>query len=292
VLFTIDPVERVSVFYSWNDTVTDLNDVKGYFIYYDKNPGMQEYMLDNKISKTRKPEFTALPTKPDANRLAKAELVDLNKKEGKPSVTREYRRVVNLLVSLSAVLFVLCVVIGAGLVQSDNRIAKLERNLLVLDSAYTYLQSSIKDAADSLAAVQTAFSASQSTSADANEGSGLVLDVVRDPFDDIDEWLNAVLNADQTVASNQTPPVTSSTEEVPAENGDTANENPAPMDVTSILDEHDIFDTYVVQRGDSLNAISLHFYGTTEMVAAIMALNEIEDPDRIFFGKVLLLPRR
>jgi nucleoid-associated protein YgaU len=107
-------------------------------------------------------------------------------------------------------------------------------------------------------------------------------------MDDIDEWLNAVLDA-----SSGHSPVAASNDE-PYGNGDTLREDPAPMDVTSVFGEADdeILDTYVVQRGDSLNAISLHFYGTTDMVTAIMTLNDIDDPDRIFFGKVLLLPKR
>jgi len=51
-------------------------------------------------------------------------------------------------------------------------------------------------------------------------------------------------------------------------------------------------ETYTIQYGDSLISISLRFFGNTYMVAEIMTLNGIEDPDLIVAGRTIALPRR
>ncbi len=48
---------------------------------------------------------------------------------------------------------------------------------------------------------------------------------------------------------------------------------------------------YVVQPGDTLITICLRQYGTDVRVADVSALNEIEDPDDIKEGQVIMLPR-
>jgi len=65
----------------------------------------------------------------------------------------------------------------------------------------------------------------------------------------------------------------------------TAAPSPEPSDETA-----QVYNTYTVQQGDSLLSISQKFYGTTAMIEKIMEINEIDDPDKIFYGKVLLMP--
>lgn len=50
------------------------------------------------------------------------------------------------------------------------------------------------------------------------------------------------------------------------------------------------FQTYVIQKGDTLNRISLRYYGTKGYVNKICELNGIENPDRIKMGEKILLP--
>ena len=47
---------------------------------------------------------------------------------------------------------------------------------------------------------------------------------------------------------------------------------------------------YVIQKGDTLIAISIRFYGNDRMVKAICEKNNITDPDDIYFGKTIWLP--
>jgi nucleoid-associated protein YgaU len=70
----------------------------------------------------------------------------------------------------------------------------------------------------------------------------------------------------------------------------------APNPDESVPDEsaqaaNDIPDTYTVEQGDNLIYISIRFYGTSDMVGQIMELNGLDDPDKIFSGRVLKLPK-
>ena len=49
VFFVVDPADRQDRFYVLNENKTALRPVKGYFVYYDKNTQMQEYMLQNSL---------------------------------------------------------------------------------------------------------------------------------------------------------------------------------------------------------------------------------------------------
>ena len=49
VLFVIDSLDKLDTFFIHNAEKTGLRPAKGYFIYYEKNQEMQEYMLDNSL---------------------------------------------------------------------------------------------------------------------------------------------------------------------------------------------------------------------------------------------------
>ena len=49
VLFVVDPIDRLDRLYVLNEAKSALRPVKGYFIYYEKNTQMQEYMLENSL---------------------------------------------------------------------------------------------------------------------------------------------------------------------------------------------------------------------------------------------------
>lgn len=49
MFFVVDPTDRLDRFYVLNENGSALRPVKGYFVYYDKNVQMQEYMLANSL---------------------------------------------------------------------------------------------------------------------------------------------------------------------------------------------------------------------------------------------------
>ena len=53
VLFAMDTVDRLDSFYLYNEDGSGLRQARGYFVYYDRNREMQEYMLDNSMIRPR-----------------------------------------------------------------------------------------------------------------------------------------------------------------------------------------------------------------------------------------------
>ncbi len=313
VMFVMDPAEKINVFYVWNDERDNLTETKGYFIYYDKNRGMHEYMLDNKLAKVKlKPLKDEVNTNPYSI-LKEVTLSDTPElkikrnysghsknifneaptfkliKEPK-SLFKEQsgnKKVVNMLVSLCAVLFFVCFVMGAGLIQNDGRISTMERELTQLNTAYRDLLLQVKE--------------SNTTSVFASQGDIIDKDTIalnegKEHAELISENGNLALNEDDIFASLPTaPPVTTPepTVEPKPTQENTTTENPSSNNEANSNEtsKREIPDTYKVQQGDSLLSISQKFYGNRTMVKRIMEFNNMDDPDKIYFGKVLKLPK-
>jgi len=61
-------------------------------------------------------------------------------------------------------------------------------------------------------------------------------------------------------------------------------------EVSTIQEQMNEDNYYIVEEGDTLESISLEMYGTTGRVEAICSTNGLEDGNLIFIGQKLLLP--
>jgi len=83
------------------------------------------------------------------------------------------------------------------------------------------------------------------------------------------------------------------------DNGNEESDDPEEDDDDETADDDEDEDpvdpgdymTYRVQPGDTLNQISLDYYGTTAYVGEIMELNNITNPRRLLWGTTIRLPR-
>jgi nucleoid-associated protein YgaU len=162
------------------------------------------------------------------------------------------RKLVNLLIGFCAILFVVSFVMGAGLIQSDSRIAALENRITGLDTTYVVLSEQIRQLSSSPAFIEQAHVEYTPATPPLQNGIG----------EDVDESYEYV-----------------------AENPPATPEQPARPVFANVPER------YVVQAGDSLYQISRMFYGTTDMVQRIMELNNITDANNITAGMELLLPQ-
>ena len=63
------------------------------------------------------------------------------------------------------------------------------------------------------------------------------------------------------------------------------------LDETKNKKTEDKLRTYTVKDGDSLSLISQKFFGSTKMIDEILKLNDMDDADKIYAGKILKLPK-
>ncbi|MDR2899768.1 MAG: LysM peptidoglycan-binding domain-containing protein [Clostridiales bacterium] len=278
VLYVTDPVQKLNSFYVYDDE-GELTESKGYFIYYDKNRPMHEYMVENKAE-----AYTELPDKTAEQDKIYGEIFgDSYSKKDKPKPVTvrpiskstpeidikrrqmarkrrtgtDQKHLVNMLTGLCAVMFVACFIMGAGLMRSDDRINVLEQNLVALNTAYRNISSTTGQA-------QPAFASNNNDSR---------------PVLSIETETSQMLDQENQNAANNMGTTTSPTPAV----------SPTPTPGAQI--PQNVPETYTVQAGDSLLRISQRFYGTNELVDKIMEENSITDPNMIFSGQVLTLPR-
>ena len=283
VLLVTDPIQKLSSFFVYNDNA-ELAESQGYFIYYDKNKAMHEYMMDNKVqsfSISRKTsdydkdndeseeesETPKAVSRPISLRAANASSArrDRNRTavamRGSATAPYNHRRIINMLTGLCAVMFLVSFIMGAGLLKSDDRISLLEQNLVALNTAY-------RDLAYSNEQIVSAFA----TGEPIVQNSALV----------VTEDGNKLLEAENAKAAET---AFSPTIPEPIILPIPQAAQPSPPSAITVPE------TYTVQQGDSLLGISQKFYGSREMVEKIMEANNITDPDKIFFGKILVMPR-
>lgn len=330
VLFVNDPIEKINSFYVYNKNQTDLIETSGYFVYYDKNKKMHEYMVENRLIKSiPKP----VKTTPNQNaKISMPPLVDLEPtKPKKPWILPvlpedtlddsirhkkvqhnidkgmvQQKRLVNMLVGLSALLFVIAFIMGAGLVQNEDRITSLERDIHNLSASYKSMLANTKE---------TPVFASQDKNTEASvivedgnvvlaenelkneqnnisaENSNPVLEIVKENNLKAE---NATKEVAKTVTKTTEPTVNEPVSEAISEPVSEAISEPVSEVVTKepvVKKTSVIPKSYTVQKGDSLSYISAKFYGAKNMTKAIMELNKLDNPNKIIFGKVLLLPQ-
>ncbi|MCL2350922.1 MAG: LysM peptidoglycan-binding domain-containing protein [Firmicutes bacterium] len=330
VLFVMDPIEKVNAFYVRGEDGLSLKEAGGYFIYYDKNRAMHEYMLDNKAPEPRvktRAEPALDPaayarTKPMASEPKVSEprfLTDTRATRSSAAHHRsgmDQRRLMNLAISLCAVLFIVCFIMGAGLIQNQDRITGMERQIVELSTAYRNLvvQASQDGAAQAYASQDQA-----------QNPSGDNADLI------VEDGANAVSGQSRNTASQSESPLTQGTDGA-AQNPDGAqtavgqaaggaqtdqgdgssqagSANGQSGDQTASAGQNGDQTasagqsgqaaealsfplSYTVQDGDSLSSISRKFYGNTDMVRKIMDANGIKNADYIYRGEKLVLPAK
>jgi LysM repeat protein len=313
VVFLLDPTEKLSAFYSWDKDMNGVSEKSGYFIYYDKNNGMQEYMMQNRLSKYKvkekpKPaaelfeeeeeeeEFIEAPVKKIQRRsytepvttnsgrnrvAAEAPIVKRGSKNFEFSGRSDGKRIVNMLVTLSAVLFIICFIMGAGLIQNESRITALENDIDNLALSYNFLQSQVK---------------SYEVYAGGDEPLGApVVNTPKPTATPLAALVEPTLEPSGLATQAPVPSALPQATPEPTRPAVTETISPtASSDTGEEVDaiNSDLPDTYTVQAGDTLSAISRKFYGTTSMINQIMELNEITDASKLSIGRVIKLPKR
>lgn len=225
VFFVVDPIDRVDRFYTMNENGSSMRPVKGYFVYYDKNAQMQEYMLDNSLVQPKtefedEQEEESVNTHMDA--ATKIRSVLASKETEKVKKVRNKYAVFTF---VSAVFCLACVFMSLSLASNVSRLKKLETEVV---------------------------SVKESVEIQKKETKALAEDI-----------------------SNYSPVIT-----VMAAENSTQKEEIEQKEKK----------TYTIKEGDTLVKICRLYYGDDSMLDKIIELNNINDPDRIYYGTVIELP--
>ena len=240
-----DSLDGEEVFYAFK--YGELMQMGGHYVFYEKNPAMQNYMIS-----TRK-KIGVTPSEVVEDRAAK----DFRSVVRERMDAKSDRQNSRLIYITSALLVVVVLVIG---VSTMNNYDKMEA-----------VQSSLESLSQSV-----------------NSPESQTETVTEDEGDDKEEGAAAKAQVE-----------TGETENVQEASGDTASDSSGEGDTDDTgavmtadpseidLDEDDY---YVVQKGDTLDTISMKVYGDAAHVDAICRMNGLSDGNLIYIGQKLLLP--
>ncbi len=284
ILYLIDPLEKDDSFFAISDG--ELQEKKGYYIYYDKNPAMHHYMLENKV--IEKEENNEEEVQEEQN-IVRA----FRRKEQERREDVYQKKFVNMLSILCGGLVLICLLMGIGLLSNIEKLNELQTAMSTMTEKYN----NIKEEVGSL-----------------EPGKGK-------------DSTNGTLKPTQSIESTETEQDGKAINKAPSTNNETTIEEPPIEDKqgndatndaegetepkpvaeeqpetaklcqrkycqkTTTISTDNIPKSYKVKVGDSLNTISEKFYYSLDMVPAIQELNDISNPNRIYVGQEILLPK-
>lgn len=209
----------------------ELMQMGGYYIFYEKNPEMQNYMIS-----TRR-QIGVTPSEVVEDRAAKNFRSAIKEK----MEVQEQKNNSKLVYLTSALLVVVVLAIGISTMNNYDKMNSVQSSIETLSK-----------------------SVQESDDKKGQEAGG-----------ELDPASVDAENTDLQEQENETSEETSSEVQPPT---------------STIQEELSEEDYYTVQRGDTLDKISLKLYGTTDEAEAICKMNGLTDGNLIFIGQKLLLP--
>lgn len=321
-LLKYDSMEGEEAFYIYENGA--LSKQNGYYIYYDKNDDMQNYIMEHKAMKPRSPK----ETQEIAVREYKEEIKEQRVQENNKSI-------MHLMYAAGSLMVVLVIIVFASMINNSNRIDDLEKSMNHLS---TTLNASLERSQEEDSALDASTNTGKSMDVETISGNlnsikneevigdkadnksgtdetATSVDSTTNQSDDSKEGKTSTESAKDEKASTEQSEskdnskkqqgtkggsdetATNKSEETKVESNETIDSK--KNDTTTKGDDSDTKETssgstevkyYEVQKGDSLVEISFKLYNSGDYVSKIMELNGIEDMDMIYYGQKLIVP--
>ena len=276
--FLMDSKEREEAFYTWKEG--RLTRKEGYFIYYEKNPQMQEYMISR-----RQEHFGEHPPIEDVDDEA-ARTYRAMMMERKENSFKRHSRIFSYAIS-SLMVVALCSV-TVLLIGYIRRMDHMEETLTVMSVA---MESTEQERVSQPGEVAVETISSNIVPAEDIQG-----EVQQDPEDILAEGQpenvlpepSGGALAGEQQPENQEEPNVSATEK-PKDETESSYEEETPP----VLTEAQVClqqGYYIVKAGDSLEKVCFKIYGSYDKLEEICRLNGIENQNTIFAGQKITLP--
>ena len=283
---------------------------RGYYIYYEKNPLMQEYMIEK--NKDFAPEFTenvsdeAVVSFRKIIRNKKTKKAE--KTEEKPQEEMERTSVFSYAATACLVLAVLAV--GAGFYRNYGGLPVQPEDdyaVTVMSGKTEEDASEEKQAENDTNQIQDVSKQEKSPEEQLERNASVTPKITQEAADTeiSDETGNSWQDSESDFANEAEAAERTETEE-PAETVDQtetfsqeADERKIKKQSTNAEEQTDfsaqtssdgIYETYVIKPGDTLYQISISHYGNMDAIPEICRLNNLEENQVIYPGQMIVLP--
>ena len=239
----------------------ELMPIGGHYIYYEKNPAMQNYMV------SARKQIGVTPSEAVEDKAAK-EFRNIVKERFE---FQEQKRNSRFMYAASVFLVLVVLVMGVTTINNYDKMRSV--------------QSSVEDIKESVARNEERSGTEETTEASASGDSVTAMMEEKKPENPSGEEESTA----QPENENQGEGDGGETSDGTSGNLDGAQADIAGNTASSTIQEMSE-DIYIVQKGDTLAKISKRVYGDIGHVDAICRMNGLEDGNLIFIGQKLLLP--
>lgn len=307
VLFRMESSEKEEAFYIYDNGA--LKKLDGFYIYYEKNEAMQNYMVDHNQNASVE----------DTGKLADQAVSDFRKIVGQKQEQKK-KKTVNKGLAYGVTVCAAAAVLTFGLnfaardqgsqrdqgAQSGSQTVAANGNAVSGSRVPQTVTPQAEEKQDDVSAAgqqdtiegQEDTQRNSSETGDTQAGSG----------GDSNTQTGGSETGDEQTGNSETGNAqtgNSKTGEGQTESGETENGQTTGNETSQVSDESDrgaseetssvaaadILTEYTVRKGDSLSKISERYYGTMNRVKDICAVNGITSEDVIYAGQKILLPK-
>lgn len=271
IFFLVDSLEKEENIFSFESGT--LIKQSGYYIYYERNEAMQEYM----ISLREKTETEPVKEVGDEAIKHFREIIRERKEES------NQKKMMNFMYASSTFLVLIVVAIGITMINNYDKMKNMEEALAVISNAVavendedSWTQSENEE---SIVEEENQQAADSSDSIPVQNVEG---QVEKEDSQETEEEDEANVS-ENSAAGEQNEESNQNNEESSVESSEKKEEDKVSEAASQPTE-------YTVKTGDTLASISKNYYGTNDMVEQICEQNGIEDGDQIFAGQKLILP--
>ncbi len=272
-LLTFDNMEKEEAFHIYENN--RLVRQEGYYIYYEKNEEMQNYIIDH-----NKPESAEADYDDKVSREIRS--VIQNKK---PAPVQENKSITRLMYAAGTLLAVIILVVGAAMLSNYDQMRNMQK---ALDSLSRNLEQ-----VESVFVKENKDPASKVSKEETRKDNNVISETGNSESEDSLN-VNVVPGELEPLEDEKEP---DSGEELVDEKDDKAAAEEVKEDTTSKendetedVKEEKKVKYYTVVSGDSLAGISYKLYNSANYISVIKKLNNIEDEDMIYIGQKLIIP--
>ena len=276
-LLIYDNMEKEEAFYLYENG--GLSRQEGYYIYYEKNEEMQNYMIDHKQRPSEEAQYD--------DRVSREIRSVIQSKK----ISSDDNKSVNRLVyAAGTLLAVIIMVVGAAILNNYDQMKNMQdtlnalsQNLKEVESAFLGKESSQNTGGQQAKQDQATDMSNDTT---VNDEESLNVEIVPGGIKPLEE--NKEEKNEQAKDTNEQAK-DSNTDSKKTEKGDNSKDAETSANSSEITINGGI-KYYTVKAGDTLAGISYKLYNSANYISVIKELNNIEDENMIYIGQKLIVP--
>lgn len=265
VLFVTDSLESEDAFYIYEHG--QLVKQKGYYIYYDRNEAMQNYIMKKKGEEA-----------PEPSEIQRKDEEIIKQFRRKNSTLHEQKETgISFVYVASSFVVLALLAMGITVVSNYDKMKEMEVSInrleITADATEEYVE------------------ALATTGQDLTESPATWLDVEQEDADetDIEDPMNQDIPSEEVPDTEETMDIvdTTSEQDIQSQSEETTLSTTETTQAVMVMEDT----TYIVQEGDSLSSIAFAFYKDADKAWMIAEKNGIDVEGNIYVGQKIILPK-